>query len=156
MPEVSEVNYPKRILIHCTDSPNGKEYDISLIEKDHSARGFRTIGYHSVIQPSGELQKGRGFNEVGAHCPEANRDSIAICLVGADKFTGSQFAKLKYHLDSIVMLYPIQPHDIFCHNQFPSAIKQGKTCPNMLINDILGWYIQNDDRIIKKYIKEII
>lgn len=138
--------HPKRIVVHCSASPNGKRVDISEIDKWHRARGWNGVGYHLVIQPDGEVQKGRPLNVQGAHCPEANKDSIAICLIGTDKFSKVQMGALRYQLDAVCMLYSIPQWEIYAHNQFKSAIEQGKTCPGFSINKLLGWYLTGDMR----------
>ncbi len=154
---------PTRITIHCSDSPNAKRCDIKEIDAWHKARGFDregdneldSIGYHLVIQPDGEPQWGRGLNETGAHVQGDNKDNVGICLVGTDKFTIEQFIALRSKLDSICMVYEIPKWQVWCHHQFPSAIKQGKTCPNIPINPILGWYLTGDHRAIQPYLVEL-
>lgn len=136
--------WPTRVVVHCSASPNGKRVDISEIERWHKARGFATVGYHMVINPTGEVQKGRSLTTRGAHCIEANADSIGICLVGTDKFTKEQLDALRYQIDSVCMLYDIARWQVFAHNQFKSAIEQGKTCPGFSVNALLGWYLTGD------------
>ena len=143
---------PTKIIIHCTDSPNGKVYPISQLEKDHKARGFKTIGYHGVIQPDGEYTQTRPFNEIGAHCRGENETSIGISLVGSDKFPQVQLDVLRYKLDGIFMVYNIPKWAVYCHYQFKSAQDQGKTCPNIPINQLLFWYWSHDDKILNDFI----
>lgn len=146
---------PTKIIVHCSASANGKRVDISEIEKWHKARGFNKIGYHLVIQPDGEVQRGRGLNEVGAHCEGENANSIGICLVGNDKFSKAQFQALEKQLDSILLTYEtIRHYAIYCHYQFKSAQKQGKLCPNIEINRLLVWYHLKEDGAIKPYVLE--
>ena len=45
----------------------------------------------------------------------------------------------------------MKKYDLYCHYQFASAIKQGKTCPNIPINNLLYWYINGDEKAIQKY-----
>lgn len=144
----------KKIILHCSASPNGKPYDISQIKKDHLARGFSDVGYHVVIQCDGEVQKGRPLNQAGAHCEGENHDSIGICLIGTDKFTREQFDALRYQLESLCMLYSIPVWKIYSHHQFPSAIKQGKTCPNIPSNHLVAWFIGYYTGALKEYTLE--
>lgn len=143
---------PNKIIIHCSDSQNAKEYPIEQLDKDHKARGFKGVGYHIVIQPDGEAINTRPLNAVGAHCLGQNDQAIGICLIGSDKFTQKQFDVLRYKLDSIYLTYGIPKHKIYCHYQFDSAQKQGKTCPNIPINHLLYWYWSHDDKIISDFI----
>lgn len=144
---------PKKIIIHCSATPNGQSVDIETIRKDHiQNRGFTDIGYHMLINVDGTCQNGRPLNVVGAHCEGENHDAIGICLVGTDKYTYKQFETLRYKLDSIIMTYSIPRFAIWCHYEFASAKKQGKTCPNLRDVDLLYWYIVEDDVAIKKYV----
>lgn len=146
-----------RITIHCSDTKNGEHYDIKKIRAFHMAmppngRGWQDVGYHLVIQPSGEVQNGRPLNQVGAHVEGANLDNIGICLIGHDRFSWEQLDALRYKLDVICMTYSIPKWAIYCHNQFPSAQKQGKQCPSMEINRLLYWYVTGDSKVLEPYI----
>ena len=74
----------REIIIHCADTPEGRNNTVADITAWHKARGFRTIGYHFVIYLDGSIHKGRPIEEVGAHCKEGghNRHSIGICYIG--------------------------------------------------------------------------
>jgi N-acetylmuramoyl-L-alanine amidase len=143
---------PKRITIHCSASKNGVRVPAAEIEKWHIARGFQKIGYHYVIQPDGEVEHGRPLNEQGAHVESANQDNVGICLVGLDHFTKSQFRALRCAIEGLRQGWDIPEWEVYCHNQWPSAQKQGKACPNMLINRVLCWLHLNDDKAIQPYI----
>jgi len=103
-------------------------------------RGFTDIAYHILIEPDGQCLNGRPLNQVGSHVKHHNEGAIGICLVGKDKFTQRQFDALRYKIDSILLTYPINKTEIYLHSQFDTAKEQGKTCPNMSINNILLWY----------------
>lgn len=146
----------RKIIVHCSDSPNGKWNDIESIRRFHKApppegRGWSDIGYHAVIQPDGSTQNGRGLNEVGAHCSGENHDSIGICLIGKDKFTLEQLISLKSLVDTIRRTYDIPKWAVYCHNQFASAQAQGKTCPNLDVNRLLFWLWCEDLKAIECY-----
>ena len=143
---------PRRIIIHCSDTLNGLTVPAETIKGWHLKRGFTDIGYHEVIQPLGDLEYGRPTNVVGAHCEGENHDSLAICMIGKNAFTRKAWDQLRRRLDALLMVHSIEPWRIYTHAQFPSAIKQGKTCPNMSVNELLGWYILNDESVIKRYI----
>jgi N-acetylmuramoyl-L-alanine amidase len=145
---------PYRITLHCSDSPNGGDVTIKEIREWHLARGFKDVGYHLVILPSGEIQNGRYLNEDGAHVEGHNQGNIGICLVGKDKFTSAQWAALRGRLDTLVMGFDIEKDKIFSHAQWDTAIKQGKTCPNVPINSILAWYFLGDEKFIRPYTLE--
>jgi N-acetyl-anhydromuramyl-L-alanine amidase AmpD len=123
------------------------------MREDHIARGFGGVAYHIFIQPDGEAIITRPFNEKGYHVSKHNEGSIGICLAGNDKFTQRQFDALRYKLDSIFLTYNIKKTELFVHAQFDTAIKQGKTCPNIRINDLLLWYYNTvGEQAIANYI----
>ena len=76
----------KEIIIHCTATPEGKDYTIADITRWHKERGFSTIGYHYVIYRDGTVHEGRDVNLIGAHCTNHNSYSIGVCYVGGLKF----------------------------------------------------------------------
>jgi N-acetylmuramoyl-L-alanine amidase len=140
---------PDKITIHCSDSPDGRDVPASEIERWHIARGFRAIGYHAVIQPSGKIEYGRKLNEIGAHVKGHNTNNLGICLVGRRKFTHKQFEALRMFLDNIFTSEPQIPQwAMFCHHEFDP----GKTCPNMEIKRILRWYWTGDTSAIDIYL----
>lgn len=70
------------IIIHCSDSPEGRNDKAEDIRKWHKQRGFSDIGYHYVIDLDGTVEKGRSIEQAGAHCTGHNRNSIGICYIG--------------------------------------------------------------------------
>jgi N-acetylmuramoyl-L-alanine amidase len=89
----------------------------------HRSRGFKKIGYHYFINPSGKLETGRTLKEVGAHCKGHNAKSIGICLAGRDKFQPEQFDTLRSLLSQLNKKFP--DATIHGHREF----NPGKTCP---------------------------
>ena len=71
-----------KIIIHCSDTPEGRPNTVADITAWHKQRGFRTIGYHYVVYLDGQIVEGRPIESVGAHCTSHNRDSIGICYIG--------------------------------------------------------------------------
>ena len=70
------------IILHCTATPEGKDYTVEDITRWHKDRGFKTIGYHYVVYRDGSVHEGRPLAEVGAHCKGHNAHSIGVCYVG--------------------------------------------------------------------------
>lgn len=70
------------IIIHCSATPEGKDYTVEDIDRWHKARGWKCIGYHYVIYRDGSIHKGRPDEMVGAHCVNHNKHSIGVCYVG--------------------------------------------------------------------------
>ena len=71
-----------QIIIHCSATPEGRDYTVADIDRWHRARGFRQIGYHYVIYRDGSIHIGRPLNEAGAHCQGHNAHSVGICYIG--------------------------------------------------------------------------
>lgn len=126
----------KKIIVHCSASPNERDIGAKEIREWHvKERGWSDIGYHYVIRRNGTVEKGRDVKRAGAHCEGENKASIGICLVGLDKFNPEQFEALQQLIKDLRAKYGNLP--AFEHNVFPSAKKQGKTCPNFKLNDVL-------------------
>ena len=69
----------KEIIIHCSDTPEGKDFTVDDIRKWHLARNFSDIGYHYVIYRDGSVHEGRDVNISGAHCTNHKSISIGVC-----------------------------------------------------------------------------
>jgi len=145
---------PYRITIHCTDTQNNQWVSIDKIRDDHIARGFYDIGYHFLIQPNGNVVNGRGLNFVGAHVANANTGNIGIALAGDDRFSKSQFIALRRLLDNLKMTYSFKDWELHCHREFDSAIKQGKTCPNIEPSRLWTWYYLFNNAALDPYLIE--
>lgn len=139
--EPSEI---KKLIIHCSASPNGVHHTALDIDHWHAERGFKRnamdignhqpnlkhIGYHFVVQTNGGLANGRHELEIGAHCQGHNKDSVGICLIGTDKFTHDQWNTLEEFVLSFGRRYPHAT--IHGHNEFAA-----KACPGFNVADWL-------------------
>lgn len=113
------------VVIHCAATSSGKRLQQGtpgtpgylnapkVINAWHAARGFKrdsaavrafsselpSIGYHYVIDLTGEVWSGRALTEVGAHAANFNAHSVSICLVGGSerdaKYTTEQWKSLR-------------------------------------------------------------
>lgn len=70
------------IIVHCSATPEGKDFTVADITKWHIARGFNTIGYHYVIYRDGSVHTGRPIEQIGAHCQGHNADTVGVCYIG--------------------------------------------------------------------------
>jgi len=70
------------IIVHCSATPEGKDFTTTDIDRWHRQRGFASIGYHFVIYRDGSVHHGRPLAQVGAHCQGHNAHSIGICYIG--------------------------------------------------------------------------
>lgn len=72
----------RKIILHCSATPEGKNFSSADIDRWHKARGFKMIGYHYVIRLDGTIEQGRPLEMTGAHCKGHNAHSIGICYIG--------------------------------------------------------------------------
>lgn len=70
------------IIIHCSATPEGRDYTVADIDRWHRARGWSCCGYHFVIYRDGSIHEGRPIAQIGAHCKGHNAQSIGICYIG--------------------------------------------------------------------------
>jgi N-acetylmuramoyl-L-alanine amidase len=129
------------IIIHCSATPEGRDYTVEDIRRDHKKQGWSDIGYHYVIYRDGSIHEGRDVDLVGAHCSKNghNQHSIGICFIGGvenkpntpyallkakDTRTDAQKGALICLLYDLKKLYP--KAQIWGHRDFDS----GKECPS--------------------------
>lgn len=122
-----------KIIVHCSDTNGGT---VDAIRKFHTdpppnGRGWDDIGYHFVILEDGTVEVGRSENLEGSHCQGENHDSLGVCLIGKTEFTSAQFIALQSFLRGVLGKYGLNHEAVHCHYEYPSAIAQGKTCPNL-------------------------
>lgn len=119
-----------QLIIHCSATPEGKDYTVADIDRWHRQRGFKMIGYHYVIYRDGSIHTGRPLEMVGAHCKGHNAHSIGICYIGGlDKDGKPKDTRTQVQRDVLWSLVKS------LQKQFPNATVHGhrefapKTCP---------------------------
>lgn len=132
------------IVIHCSDTPNGRVTTAADIDRWHKERGFVKIGYHHVIRLDGVVEDGRSHREIGAHALNFNSDSLGICLIGRDKFTAAQWSALAELVRGLCFRYAVpasapdwrsrQPAGVVGHRELPRV---AKTCPGFSVENWL-------------------
>ena len=131
------------IIIHCAATPVGwmegapLEAKIAEITAWHKARGFRTIGYHWVIDRDGRILPGRAETEIGAHVEGHNTGTIGISLVGgatsnendvfSKNYTVAQEKALRNLIAEIKLRTPITK--VSGHNEYSA-----KACPGFTVS----------------------
>lgn len=126
---------PVAIVLHHTWKPEVKDYKgaetIRGIQKYHMfdpATGWKDIGYHYLIGPTGEIFAGRPPEAVGAHVvPNTGKVGISVIGnydLGADLLTLESYNSLLDLITWIVSKYSIDVNNIFGHRDF-----QPKSCP---------------------------
>ena len=122
----------KELIVHCSATPEGKDYSVNTIRQWHLQRGFSDIGYHYVIYRDGSIHIGRDESIIGAHCTGHNTNSIGVCYIGGcasdgktpkDTRTTEQKQSLVKLLKELKTKYP--QASIHGHRDFSS-----KACPS--------------------------
>lgn len=91
-----------RIIVHCSASADFEPLPAADIRRFHvQERGWSDIGYHYVIQPSGETEAGRPLSEAGAHTYGHNADSIGICLIGGKGSKPDDFPQEHFTVEAL-------------------------------------------------------
>ena len=124
----------KEIIIHCSDTPEGRQHTVADIRLWHKMNGWSDIGYHYVVYLDGTVHDGRDVDLIGAHCAKGghNTYSIGVCYIGGktkdmkkakDTRTVEQKEGLLSLLKNLKKLYPNAK--VYGHHDFDS----GKECP---------------------------
>lgn len=122
----------KELIVHCSATPEGKNYSVDTIRQWHLQRGFSDIGYHYVIYRDGSIHIGRDESIIGAHCTGHNTNSIGVCYIGGcasdgktpkDTRTTEQKQALVKLLKELKTKYP--QASIYSHKDFAN-----KACPS--------------------------
>lgn len=125
-----------KIIIHCSATPEGRDYTVADIDRWHKQRGWKGIGYHYVVYRDGSVHTGRDVADIGAHCTGQNANSIGICYIGGctadgktpkDTRTPAQREALRDLVDLLRTEYPNAT--IHGHREFAN-----KACPCFDVN----------------------
>lgn len=120
-----------KIIVHCSATPEGKDFSVADIRRWHLQRGFADIGYHFVIYRDGSVNIGRPLHKSGAHCSGHNKNSIGVCYIGGcethtqkpkDTRTSAQKDSLVRLITELRQQFPNA--SVHGHNQFAN-----KACP---------------------------
>jgi len=129
----------KSIIIHCSATKPSQNITVDTIRKWHvEDNNWSDIGYHYVIERSGEVMNGRPVQRAGAHAKGYNSDSIGVCMVGGidengrpdSNFTRQQWSGLDLLVQSLAQKYGIR--EVFGHREVSD-----KACPSF---DARSWW----------------
>lgn len=106
----------KYIIVHCSATRAGLNFDAADIDQWHKQRGWAGIGYHYVVDLDGTIEPGRKETEQGAHAGALyNPISLGVCYIGgltqdteepADTRTPAQKSALEALLLELLRRYP--------------------------------------------------
>lgn len=125
----------REIIVHCTATPEGRNYTVEQCRADHKKQGWSDIGYHYLIYRDGSIHTGRDVDLIGAHCAAGghNTYSVGVAYVGGvvkdgktakDTRTLQQKAALLNLLTDLRQQYP--QAKIYGHHDF----EKKKDCPS--------------------------
>ncbi len=119
----------KKIVIHCSATPNGRHTTAEDIHRWHLERGWSGIGYHYVIRVDGVLEVGRPEYWMGSHAKDNNHRTLGICLIGTDEYNLDQWAILDNLLRKLLVNHI--DAEVIGHNEISD-----KSCPGF---DVQKW-----------------
>lgn len=119
------------LIVHCSATPEGKDYTVQDIDRWHKERHFDCIGYHYVVYRDGSIHQGRPDWSVGAHCQGKNSTSVGVCYIGGcdssmrakDTRTDAQKTALRTILNLLAQKY--KGVKVYGHRNFAK-----KACPS--------------------------
>lgn len=130
------------IIVHCTATPEGKDFTVDDVRAWHKVRGFSDIGYHYLIYPDGRVMLGRPIGQVGAHVEGHNTGTIGISYFGGVSADGKTAKDTRTHRQRSALLWLVHAliakhkgvRKVTGHNQYAN-----KACPSFDVrNDPLG------------------
>lgn len=124
----------EKIIIHSSDTPDGRWHTAADIHRWHLEKGWDGIGYHHVIRLDGCIEDGRPHYWIGCHAKGYNTGSIGICLIGRNQYTDEQYDSLYKLILELKSIYPNAR--VIGHYQ----VDPKKTCPNF---DVPQWLKNN-------------
>ena len=122
------------IILHCSDSPQGRGDTAESIHAWHLERGFDGIGYHYVVLEDGATEVGRPQYWQGAHTKGYNHNSLGICMIGKDTFPPEQINGVLNLINGLMVQHNIPINRVLGHSE--TALANGKTCPIYPMSDI--------------------
>lgn len=149
-------NKTTEIIMHCSATPQDKDFTVDDINRWHNQQNYNGIGYNFVIYRDGTIHRGRPEDSTGAHCVNHNSNSIGICYIGGcdadgkkakdtrtDEQKQSQYELIEYLLDK----YKLTINNVHGHRDYAA-----KDCPSYDSQKFRDEYLKWKD---DKYEKEL-
>jgi N-acetyl-anhydromuramyl-L-alanine amidase AmpD len=134
---MAEIGKIKKLVVHVSDSPQGRGDTAKTINRWHLEKKWDGIGYHSVILEDGTIENGRPIYWKGSHVGAFNSESLGVCLIGkGGDATQEQLLSLHEQLMRWLTLFP--DAEICGHTDLDPR----KTCPGF---DVKKWWVKVND-----------
>jgi N-acetylmuramoyl-L-alanine amidase len=127
---IADLKKIKKIVLHCSDSPDSVDIGVKDIRRWHLNRGWSDVGYHYIVRRDGRIEKGRDLNTMGAHVRGHNDDSIGVCWVGRKVASDKQLQAIYKLMRGLMSKFNLNAYDIYGHTE----LDPNKTCPNLDMN----------------------
>ena len=127
-----------RIVLHCSATPEGKDYSVETIRDWHvNGNGWSDIGYHYVIRLDGSVELGRPIDKAGAHVKGHNKTTVGVCYIGGcdegmlpkDTMTEDQACAFEEIVNGVRCLFG-KDITIHGHNEYSN-----KACPSFVVQE---------------------
>ncbi|CCF19181.1 N-acetylmuramoyl-L-alanine amidase (modular protein) [Pseudorhizobium banfieldiae] len=122
----------EEVIVHCTATPEGKDFTVDDVRAWHKQRGWSDIGYHFLVYRDGRVIAGRPIGQVGAHVSGRNTGTVGIAYIGGlaadgqkakDTRTDAQRSSLLWLTMQLAAKFPVRK--VSGHNEYAS-----KACPS--------------------------
>ena len=151
---------PKYIIVHHS-AAKAPVPQFDSINEWHKERDFVQselgyyVGYHRVIEKSGEVRIARGDLERDCDALGHNFDSLSVCMVGnfdMEDPTPQQIAALASILQEWCKAYSFTSADIHIHREFAPT-----NCPGIRVTRpmVQAWYLQSELKRVSKELAAI-
>jgi len=150
------MNVKYLLIHHSAVSRSIKWNQYWMMKLYHISRGWGDIGYHYVIEPSGEVRKGRPDNKLGVHTVGYNHNSLGICLSGnfsKENPTDEQVYSLQELLLGLSKAHRIPLENIISHREVSNTQCYGNNLTNDWARNLIK-YMTNVKLVQKKDSKE--
>ncbi|MCB9838658.1 MAG: N-acetylmuramoyl-L-alanine amidase [Phycisphaeraceae bacterium] len=127
---------PQRITIHhdgmdpvTLSSRTDVAQRLEQIRKAHLNRDFGDIGYHFIIDPTGNVWEGRPLTWQGAHVAHQNEHNIGVMCLGnfeVQRPTDTQLSALDRFVAKLMRQYRIPVREIKTHRELASTACPGR------------------------------
>lgn len=127
----------KGIVVHCSASPDSRDFGFKDINDWHKQRGFKSptgihCGYHYIVRRNGTVERGRPDSEAGAHVEGHNSRTLGVVWIGEKTPTSVQYTALVQIVHALMVKYNVKIDKVQGHCEVAPESK--KACPVIDMN----------------------